>query len=88
MAGDAGAEEVAGPVVTRVLKDQILHQTKRKHDMFVANHGMRPQDIEAARKLRMSVKTRDEFWAVKDLPPSPRTPTTRACVACVWQCAY
>jgi pleiotropic regulator 1 len=37
----------------------------------VANHGMRPQDIEAARKLRMSVKTRDEFWAVKDLPPPP-----------------
>ena len=71
MAGDAGTEEAAGPVVTRVMQDQILHMTKRKHDMFVANHGMRPQDVEAARKVRLSVKTRDEYWAVKDLPPPP-----------------
>lgn len=72
MAGDEeGAGEAAGPVVTRVLKDQILHLTKRKHDMFVSNHGMRPQDVEAARKLRVSVKTRDDYWAVKDLPPPP-----------------
>ena len=65
------AEDGAGPIVTRVLKDQILHLTKRKHDMFVSNHGMRPQDVEAARKMRVAVKTRDEFWAVKDLPPPP-----------------
>ncbi len=71
MAGDAGADDAAGPVVTRVLHDQILHLTKRKHDMFVSNHGMRPMDVEAARRLRMSVKTRDEYWAVKDLPPPP-----------------
>ena len=73
MAGDqsVGAEEAAGPVVTRVLKDQILHLTKRKHDMFVSNHGMRPQDVEAARKIRVSIKARDDFWAVKDLPPPP-----------------
>ena len=64
-------KEPAGPVVTRVLKDQILHLTKRKHDMFVANHGMRPQEIEAVSKLRTKIKTRDGFWAVKDLPPPP-----------------
>ena len=66
-----GAEDAAGPVVTRVLKDQILHLTKRKHDMFVSNHGMRAQELEVARKTRTAVKTRDEYWAVKDLPPPP-----------------
>ena len=65
------AEDAAGPVVTRVLKDQILHMKKRKHDMFVSNHGMLPQKVEAASKLRAQIKTRDEYWAVKDLPPPP-----------------
>ena len=72
-----GAEDAAGPVVTRVLKDQILHLTKRKHDMFVSNHGMRAQDLEVARKTRTAVKTRDEYWAVKDLPPPPGTATAK-----------
>ena len=65
----AVGENPAGAVALKSMKEQVLFSFKRTHEMFAANHGSRLSDIDEAKKLRMSMKLRDEYWVVKDLPP-------------------
>eukprot|EP00960_Hanusia_phi_P046568 757911-Hanusia_phi.AAC.3 len=65
----AVGENPVGPVELKTMKEQVLFSFKRTHEMFAANHGSRLPDIDEAKKLRMSMKLRDEYWVVKDLPP-------------------
>mmetsp|Transcript_63799 Transcript_63799/g.132867 ORF Transcript_63799/g.132867 Transcript_63799/m.132867 type:complete len:495 (+) Transcript_63799:153-1637(+) len=69
-----GQPHPAGPVKVLSVEEQVLLNTKRTHEMFASNYGARLQELEGPKKLRVGIKTRDEYAVVKDLPP-PTAPS-------------